>query len=367
MQHYYRNYLLKNKAFSYLETVRVKNEGIDVRNRSQRTKPLICKFVWLTRIASLPSTQAVYLCAPHISNFPFLLAPRHGTVSAVRFHTWTSTINAEEDATTISTRIGYSQRQIRTSKKRVRAINRSCPSQWERGVAGSTWAHHVSRFQITRPRVAGWSSKINRAEPRCVEIGWLASSRFVRSLWARVSEVEEREEEEGEGIHSRGFRREQESTCGLTLEISLCRLASPKSEASEWLIDWFLLRVPVRHLWFSRLRSWLMCACHRWWRRRGRERERNRRREGGGGGGRKVGEGEAVEKSRTRTQSPVRLGSFSSLPSSSAPMRVSWCSYCSFLFLCVGGIMEMEYCIFTICKRGGSRLQGIRIYSIWLV
>jgi hypothetical protein len=66
-----------------------------------------------------------------------------------------------------------------------------------------------------------------------VEIGWLASSRFVRSLWSRVSEVEEREEEEEEGIHSRGFRREQESTCGLTLEISLCRLASPKSEASE--------------------------------------------------------------------------------------------------------------------------------------
>jgi hypothetical protein len=64
-------------------------------------------------------------------------------------------------------------------------------------------------------------------------VGWLASSRFVRSLWLRVSGVEERQEEEDEGIHSRGFRREHESTCGLTLEISLSLSLKPKSEVSE--------------------------------------------------------------------------------------------------------------------------------------
>uniref|UniRef100_A0A0D3HA89 Uncharacterized protein n=1 Tax=Oryza barthii TaxID=65489 RepID=A0A0D3HA89_9ORYZ len=135
-------------------------------------------------------------------------------------------------------------------------------------------------------------------------VGWLASSRFVRSLWLRVSEVEEREEEE-EGIHSRGFRREQEST------------------------------------------------------RRGRERERNRRRERGGGR-KRLEKGRQWRSQETRTQSPLRLGSFSTLLCADACFLVFF-SVLFVSFLCGWNHGNgIKICIFTICMRGapGCRVSG---------
>uniref|UniRef100_A0A0E0GFM4 Uncharacterized protein n=1 Tax=Oryza nivara TaxID=4536 RepID=A0A0E0GFM4_ORYNI len=80
-------------------------------------------------------------------------------------------------------------------------------------------------------------------------------------------------------------------------------------------------------------------------RRRGQERERNRRRERGGGRKRWISQ-------ETRTQSPLRLGSFSTLLCADACFLVFF-SVLFVSFLCGWNHGNgIKICIFTICMRG---------------